>query len=161
MSPRWRLILAAAAFLGWMAYLGYAAAVKSHAPIVSHAQAAAARVWVVAEVMPGADGKASPVATVAEVLSEGAPAAGTELFVSNLPEAKFGGSGQYLLLLVPDPAIKMPRADGPPRPAFQVVEQQRSPGSELAGAGTPLIYPWTDDVRKQAERLLPAGKNGP
>jgi hypothetical protein len=40
-------------------------------------------------------------------------------------------------------------------PACAVVGQQRSPGNDLAGVGKPLIYPWNDDVRKQAEKLRP------
>lgn len=155
MSPRWRLILAAAAFLGWLAYLGYAAAVKSHDPIVSRAQAAAAKYQIVAEVKAGADGKAAAqVAKVVEpLLTEGAPAAGTDIFVSNLPEAKFDGEGRYLLLVIPDPTIRFARTDGPPLPTFAVVGQQRSPGTDLTNVGPPLIYPWTEDVRKQAEKL--------
>lgn len=154
-SGRVRLLLAVVLFVGWLAWLGYAALRKSHDPIVSHAQAAAAQLGLVGEVKAGAEGKASQFVTVVEPLTEGSPAAGTEIFVRNLPEATFRGPGPYLLLLAPDPSLVFVRTDGPRLPAFLVVGQQRSPGNDLAGVGPPLIYPWTDDVRKQAERLVP------
>ena len=31
----------------------------------------------------------------------------------------------------------------------------RSPGNDLSSVSAPLIYPWSDDVRKQAEALKP------
>jgi hypothetical protein len=138
MSPRWRLILAAAAFVAWMGWLGYAALVKSDDPIVSHAQAAAAPVAVVAEV-PAGDGGPGRTATVVEAWSGENPPAG-EITVSNLPRAGgFAGPGQYLLYLKPAGE------------AWELVGPQRSPGSDPGGA--PLIYPWTPGVRAQAENL--------
>src|SRR5262249_49216480 len=157
MNPRWRLILAAAAFLGWMGWLGYTALTKSRGPAVSHAQAAAAVCGVVADVKADADGKPDARVTVAEVVSGPAPPPKTELVVTNLHEANgFAGPGQYLLYLT-EPVLVPVRvgADANPVPmlACTLVGQQRSPGNDLSRVGKPLIYPWTDDVRKQAEKL--------
>lgn len=136
MSPRLRLTLAAVAFVGWIAYLGYAVAMKSRAPVVSHAQAAAATTAVVAEL----GGTAEPVAVVEKLWGEG-PAAGP-IEVLNLADSRgFTTQGKYLLYLVP-------RHGG-----WLVVGQQRSPGSDLSGVTPVLIYPWGEDVRKQAEKL--------
>ena len=137
MSPRWRLILAALAFAGWVAYLGYAAAAKSRAPIVSHIQASAAQAAVVADVA----GPDEPV----EVKEQGklwGDGPGGKVEVANLADARgFAGPGKYLLYLE--------RRHN----SWLVVGQQRSPGTDLTGVGKPLIYPWSDDVRKQEEKL--------
>lgn len=141
MSPRWRLILAAAAFLGWMSYLGYAALTKSRAPVISRAQAAAATAAVVANL-----DALGPNASVTRKLWGDAPDEGSVEF-QNLSQARgFTGPGEYLIFLVPN------------RGAWEVVGQQRSPGADIAGLGPPLIYRWSDDVRKQEEKLRPMGK---
>ena len=60
--------------------------------------------------------------------------------VLNLPDARgFTQPGRYLLFLHPSGG------------AWAIVGHLRSPGT--SEGGTPLIYPWTDDVRKQAESL--------
>jgi hypothetical protein len=140
-----RLIAAVVLFLGWMSYLGYAALTKSRSPIVSHAQAAAATLAVVAEVETDQDGKPSTQAKVVESLTANGPVPGTVLFVPKLSEVRgFNGTGQYLLLLESD------------LPPFTVVGQLRSPGTpDLTRAGKPTIYRWNDDVRKQYEQLHP------
>jgi hypothetical protein len=147
MKRRGLLVLAAAAFLGWMAYLGFAALAKSRAPVVSRAQAAAYRHAVVATVEADGDHPRKKV-VVRESLSPGGPAAGTEIEVENLPAATprggYTGPGDYLLLLSEAP--------------FVVVGQQRSPGNDLAGVGPPLVYRWSDDVRKQFEKLPRPGE---
>jgi hypothetical protein len=151
-SKRLRLVVAFALFIGWMCYLGYAALTKSHSPIVSHAQAAAAEVAVVAEVEVSADGKPDMKTKVVEALSPDAPPPGTELYVVNLPEVRgFEGPGQYLLLLLPDNFFR-PK-NGNVLPPFLVVGQLRSPGNDLSGVGKPAIYRWNEDVRKQYEKL--------
>jgi hypothetical protein len=138
MMQRVRLIIAAAIFLGWIAWLSFAALTKSHAPIVSHVQSAVATAAVVAEL-----NDVGPKAVVVRKLWGDAPTGG-DIEVANLPDVRgFTGPGQYLLYLYA------------PRGPWLVVGQQRSPGNELAGAGQPIIYPWTDDVQKQAERLHP------
>ncbi|MCE9561373.1 MAG: hypothetical protein K8U57_04905 [Planctomycetes bacterium] len=135
MSQRWRLILSAVAFLGWISYLGYAAAMKSHAPIVSHVQASAATAAVIAEITDLETRRA-----VAEKLWGDGPVGDVEIL--NLAGVKgFVGPGKYLLYLE--------KHHG----AWYIVGQQRSPGNELGGVGPPLVYPWNDDVRKQAEKL--------
>jgi hypothetical protein len=147
MSPRVRLILAAVAFLGWLGYLGYAAATKSRAPIVSHSQAAAAECAVVAELAEGpapddTDRKVSATrVTVTEKLWGDGPAGPAE--VVNLPGARgFVRPGPYLLYLE--------RVHG----AWSVVRPPRSPEDRNRDtSAAPLIYPWGDDVRKQADKL--------
>jgi hypothetical protein len=139
MTQRLRLIIAAAAFLGWIAWLSFAAITKSHAPIVSHVQAAVATAAVVAELHD-----TGPKVVIAEKDKLWGAIPTGEIEVANLPEARgFAGPGKYLLYLYA------------PRGAWLVVGQQRSPGNELAGVGQPIIYPWSDDVQKQAEKLHP------
>jgi hypothetical protein len=141
MIRRWRLVLAAVAFIGWLSYLGYAALTKNRGPVVSHIQVAAAKHAIVAEVNAGPDGKPDQHVTVVEALSKGGPAKGSKIELDNLPRASgFIGPGQYLLLLT----------DHPP---FLVVGQQRSPGNDLSGLGSPLIYPWSDEVKREYEKL--------
>src|SRR6478752_2150519 len=116
MSGRWRLVLTAILFIGWLSYLGYAALTKNRGPVVSHIQVAAAKHAIVAEVSAGPDGKPDQHVTVVEALSKGGPAKGSKIELDNLPRASgFIGPGQYLLLLTDPP--------------FLVVGQQRSPGN--------------------------------
>lgn len=150
MSRHWRLILAVAAFVGWLGYLGYATRTKSRGPFVSHAQAAAARYAVVGEVEIGPDGVPTGRVKVVEALTPNSPAANTTIFVTNLAGAQgFTGPGDYLLLL-----IDSPFATAGTNPTYSLVGQQRSPGNDLSGVGKPLIYRWNDDVRKQIDKHL-------
>lgn len=136
------LILAAVAFIGWLSYLGYAALTKNRSPTISRAQLAAARSAVVAAVEEEA-GKPRARVKVLELLWGKAPTSGTEIEVDNLPSATdkggFVGPGEYLLLLTDPP--------------FRVVGQQRSPGNDLAHTGPPLIYRWTDGLKKEFASL--------
>ena len=135
MSPRWRFVLAAAAFLGWLGYLGYAAVTKSRAPAVSHIQSAAADAAVVAEL---GDGPPATVAVVERLWGQG-PEGSVD--VLNLANARgYAGPGKYLLYL------------GHFRDGWAVVGGQRSPGDAVDGS-VALIYPWSEDVRVQAEKL--------
>ncbi len=110
---------------------------------MSHIQAAVASTAVVAELTANPDGTPAPNAVIVNKLWGDAPADGT-IEVLNLTGARgFTGSGQYLLYL------------GSHQGVWLVVGQQRSPGNDLTGVGAPLIYPWTDDVREQAEKLKP------
>jgi hypothetical protein len=155
MNPRVRLIVALALFLAWLGWLGYAAMSKSRGPVVSRVQATATTYAVVAEVSAGTEGKPAAQPRVIEVIAGDGPPANTILLVANLPEAKgFTGPGQYLLLLTPDPSVGRVVIDGKDLPAYAVVGQQRSPGYDLANVGPPMIYPVSDDVKAQAERLL-------
>jgi hypothetical protein len=142
MRGRWRLVLAAAAFLAWLSYLGYAALTKDRGPVISRAQAAAAKSAIVATVADEG-GKPRPLVKVNESLWPNGPSAGTEIEIENLPSATdrggYTGPGDYLLLLTDPP--------------FRLVGQQRSPGNDFANSGPPLIYRWSDGVRRQFERI--------
>src|SRR5437762_6947573 len=100
MSRRWRLILAAAAFIGWLSYLGYAALTKNRGPVISQAQAAAAKHVIVADVTTDDNGKPLRRVKVIEALSQDGPASGAEIDVENLSAATdksgFTGPGPYL-----------------------------------------------------------------
>lgn len=141
-----RLLLAAAAFLGWLGYLGYAALSKSRGPVVSRVQAAAAQLAVRASIDGGAD-PAGP-ATVLESLTKDGPPVGTQLDVVNLNGADvsgWAGTGEYLLFLE-----RLGTTD-----KYRVVGQQRSPGYDLGGVGKATIYRWSSDVEAQAKKLVP------
>src|SRR5262245_60973394 len=151
MSRRLRLVVAATLFVGWLSYLGYAALTKNRGPVISRAQAAAARYAVVAEIEER-DGKPGKKVKVREVLSANGPAANTEIEVENLPSATdksgFTGAGKYLLLIT--------------EPPYYVVGQQPSPGNDVSGVAPPLVYRWSDSVRKQFEKLpKPSEPSGP
>lgn len=142
---RARLIVAAAAYLGWMAWLGYAVLGRGTVPLVSRAQITGASLLVVAELSSGQDNLPQPTAKVVEVLRGEGPTAGEDVEVTNLPASKppdrqhFPGGGAYLLPLTPNGDGKTYRVAGLPR----------SPGYEATTPERPVIYPWTDDVRKQ------------
>lgn len=142
MSRRWRLILAAIAFFGWLSYLSYAALTKSREPVISRAQAAAAKHALVATVEEE-DGKPRSTVKVIESLWGHGPASGTEIVIENLPSATtkggYTGPGDYFLLLTDPP--------------FRVVGQQRSPGNDLAHTGPPLIYRWADGLKREFEAI--------
>jgi hypothetical protein len=169
------LAVAAALLLGWFAWLGYTALTKSREPTVSHAQAAAATVPVVATLTAGEEGQESKLVrpagieghttaellakadkpaflvTVKEPLKNGAPAAGTVIGVANITSCSgYHGPGDYLLLLAPQPGAKL---DG--HPAYVVIGQQSSPGADLEGIGPAMIYKWGPGVQAQAKQLFP------
>jgi hypothetical protein len=169
------LIVAAVLLLGWFGWLGYTALTKSREPIVSHAQAAAATAPVVATLTAGEEGKEMRLirtgevqghstavlreqpdkpaftVTVKEPLTKSAPAAGTVIGVSNLTGCTgYGGPGDYLLLLVPQPGANLEN-----HPSFVVVGPQSSPGADLEGTGAPAIYKWGPGVEAQAKQLFP------
>ena len=150
-----RLIVAAALFLGWLSWLGYSALAKNRGPIVSHVQASAAAHAVVGEVTVGADGKPAPEVKIVESFTAGGPAAGSEIYVVNLSEAKgFDGPGEYLLLLSDRQLPMSVPINGKSFPMHALVGLQRSPGYELANTGSPTIYKLTPEVRTQAEKLF-------
>jgi len=149
-----RLAIAAALFLGWLAWLGWAALAKNRGPVVSHVQAAAAEHAVVAELKAGTDGKPALEATVVEALKPGAPATGTSIYVMNLGDAKgFDGPGDYLLMFAADSQPREIPVGGKSLPMRSLVEMQRSPGYELSGTGGPQIYRMSDSVRAQFLKL--------
>ena len=133
--------------LGWLGWLAYAVSQKGTVQIVSRAQLTAATHWVIAEVAVGPDGVPKPK-VAGEGSPEGEPISG-EIEVRNLPsaatplpvagESRTPPAGVYLL-----PLVKV--VDG----------LTRSPGCRVAGlraanAERPVIYPWTEDVKKQIE----------
>ncbi len=137
MSPRIRLLLAAALFLGWVSYLGFAAVTKSRAPLLSRVQAAAADAAIVVR-WEGLGTRATVTRHLWGMPLEG------EIDVQNLPKARgFTAPGEYLLYVVSRHGT------------WEVVGPQRSPGMEPLGTGPPLIYPWTEDVQKQEQYLRP------
>lgn len=169
-------------FIAWMAWLSYTALTKTRDPIVSRAQAAAATVPVVAEITtadadrqlvverPGGIqgkltaplkeqvGKPAVIVKVVELIQpNNGPPVGSEIAVSNLPTATgFTGPGQYLLLLNRDGEATVNAQGSPPRDAYLLAGQQRSPGADLGGVGSPMIYRWGPDVRAQTQRLFSA-----
>lgn len=151
MTPRARLIVAAALFVGWLGWLGYTALNKSRAPAVSRAQATGASVAVIADLTATEGGAPAADASVTEVLTANGPAAG-KIVVANLPTASgFAGSGRYLLLLTQD------GPDG--TPLYRLAGPQRSPGADIADTAPPRIYLWTKDtdadLRQQVRKLFP------
>jgi hypothetical protein len=178
MSRRLRLVLAAALLLAWLGWLSFTALTKSRAPTISRAQAAAAPVPVVAELTTGEEGQSSVlmrgsgelvelkghpekpafVVKVVERLTSDGPPEGSEIGVVNLANSSgYSGPGRYLLLLQ-----KLPDGATVDRhPAYALIGQQRSPGADIADVGPPKIYPWSDDVRKQAAKLYPRAGEKP
>lgn len=149
-----RLVVAAALFVGWLAWLGYTAAAKNRGPVVSHVQASAAAHAVAAELKADAEGKPALEAKVTKSLKSGSPEAGALLYVINLADAKgFDGPGEYLLLLAADPLPRQIPVNGKDLPMRSLVGMQRSPGYELSGTGGPLIYRMSDSVRAQFRKL--------
>jgi hypothetical protein len=149
-SRRVRLFIASVLFVGWLSYLGFAALTKSREPVISRAQAAAAKHALVATIQEEGGKPRSTVKVLESLWGEG-PAAGTETVIENLPSATtkggYTGSGDYLLLLTDPP--------------FRVVGQQRSPGNDLAHVGPPLIYRWSEGLRREFQALPPPLDHSP
>lgn len=149
---RLRLVVAAAAFLGWLGWLGHAVLNKGTVQIVSRAQLTAATYLVVADVTT-ANNLPAPAVTVKQVLrSPAGEAVPATLTVRNLPkaatplpaagESRTPPAGEYLLPLVRD-------ADG-----FAVAGLPRSPGYDGApDPERPIVYPWAADVQAQLRKL--------
>jgi len=146
-AARIRLILAAAAFLGWLSWLAVAVAQKGKADIVSRAQLTEATMFVVADVT--ADEEGLPNVGVRVVKSLKAPLPGNPEVIevlnirkATVPGKGFPGPGTYLIPVV---------MQGPT--AFTIAGLPRSPGYEAAMPDRPAIYPWTDDTKKQLQAL--------
>ncbi len=139
------LLLAAAAFTGWIGWLAYLAATASRPTVLSRPQILLAAYDVLAEVRAGNDGPA-PEVTIQEVYwPAGDPAKlqGRLVKVYDLPrtaEDGWKGPGLYLLPLT--------RVDDQ---AYQVVAVPPSPGYRQ---GQHLIYPITEQNRRQVETQL-------
>ncbi len=106
--------------------------------------------WVIAEVAVGTDGVPKAKVVVKEVL-KGEPITG-EIEVRNLPsaatplpvagESRTPPAGVYLL-----PLVKV--VDG----LYKIAGLPRSPGYEPQNPERPVIYPWTEDVKKQLTNM--------
>jgi hypothetical protein len=142
---RVRLIVAAAAFVGWLGYLAYLALGHSKPIIVSHSQAMAATYVVKAEIAMGESG--SPKTEVKVLDSFGSnPIKAATIDVDNLSDARLPGgkpissAGAYLLLL-----------EQPVPSQFRVV---RSPTGHELQSRLLLVYPWSADVERQVHELF-------
>ena len=150
---RIRLIVFAAAFVGWLAWLGYAVTQRGTAPIVSRAQLIGATDLIVAGVTTGRDGTPATQVTVREAVRGGdGIGTGDTLTVANLPAAIVPAEtgeefqnlpeGDYLL-----PLVKV--SDG----TYRVAGLPRSPGLEPAAPARPVVYTWSDATREQLRSL--------
>ncbi len=137
-------------FLAWLSWLGYQAYYHAYPVVVSRSQSAVAAYAVVAELSFQEDGRPQREAMITEVFGQHPDREslrGQKLVVKNLPETQFPPrhtpheQNKYLLFLerVGD--------------EFRVVTPPRSPGYEIMSK-RPLIYPWTNEVRKQLEQQL-------
>lgn len=145
-APKLFLAVTALALAAWFAWLSVTALNKSRDPIVSRAQASIAPLAVRATVKLGKDGKPDANAVVVKALTSDAPkelGQGKELHVANLPTARgFDGDGEYLLLLA-EPFVM----------GGDVMSQLVVFRTTAMDADPPVIYRWSPDVEKQAERL--------
>jgi hypothetical protein len=144
---RLRLVIAAALFVGWLAWLGYAVSQRNNAPVVSRAQLTAATHLLVAEVSVGEDGLPTPTVKVIEVLRGENVDKAQPIQVMNLPAAMppgangFPGAGTYLIPVIGDGLT------------FRVAGLPRSPGYEPVSPARPTIYLWNDATRAQLKGL--------
>lgn len=145
-APKLFLAVTGLALVAWLAWLSVTALNKTRDPIVSRAQAAIAPIPVVAKVRAGGDGKPDATVVVVKPLTDGGLKelkAGGELVVVNLSSAQgFGGEGEYLLLLT-EPFV----VNG------KLTSQLVLYRTTASDADPPVIYKWSADVEKQAERL--------
>jgi hypothetical protein len=124
-SPRRRLVLAAALFLGWIGWLGYLAATTTHPEVLSRPQFLVSNLYAVADLTGPAE-RPDATVTLREV---GGPARdlaglhpGDSLLVGNLPKVNRGwsGPGRYILPLTRrrDGTCLLTRT--PPSPGYPV-----------------------------------------
>jgi hypothetical protein len=161
-GKKWFLAVAAAAFLGWMAYLGYAVAVHRLNPpdVVSRSQLTAAESVVVVEVTADG-GKPARTAKVVKRLDRneprpGGPEAGATVLVTNLPEAATPSNqplatpGEYLVALVPA---------GPG--AYRIAGWPRGLGDSTTQPGTEVTQFVEEKDEKGETRLVPKSYDPP
>lgn len=147
-AARVRLVLAAAAFLGWLAWLAVAVYSNGKVPVVSRAQLTAATCLVVADVSIGDRSLVVGTVTVSSVVSGQGAVVGEVLTVANLPKAI--AAGRYALPSPGPHLIPLAKtADG----LWKVAGLPPSPGYNLQDPDRPLIYPWDEDVKKQLRGL--------
>lgn len=142
--------VATAAFVGWIGWLAYAAWTKERGPILSRSLLAVATHPVVAELSADEAVPSQPSSRVhvRQALTDRGPLAGSNIEVGNLARARgWQGAGEYLLLLIP--AGSQVEAASPQH--FFLVTPPRSGGYDPADS-VPLIYPWTEAIRRQWEQ---------
>jgi hypothetical protein len=148
---RIRLFVAALAFFSWLAWLAFAVAKKGTVQILSRAQLTEATHLVVATVSTNESGDADSLVTIQKVLRL---PAGEKLpdtldiprldkAVTPLPidGSRKIGAGVFLI-----PLLKLENG-------FRIAGLPRSPGFEGTTLERPIVYPWTDDVKKQLKAL--------
>lgn len=148
---RIKLAIATLAFVSWMVWLGIAVANKGTVQIVSTAQLTDASHLVVVEVTTNESGDARTTAMITMVIRTppNDPVSGTieidrlDKAVTPLPVngSRRISAGEYLVPLVKTPL------------GFRIAGLPRSPGFEGAVLEQPIVYPWTDDVKKQLRRI--------
>ena len=142
-----RLAAAATLFVGWLGWLLYLAVDHAKPVVLSASQMAAADTFVIAEATRGPDGLPQREVKVVEVLRgpEGKHAPAGAVQVANIKSARlpynksFPEVGTFLL-----PLRRL--ADG----TYELVASPASPG--YYENTRPWAYPWTDEVRREAER---------
>jgi hypothetical protein len=143
------LLLAAAAYLGWLGWLAVAVydGRSAPTPVVSRAQLTAATHLLVADVEVGPEGYPAGAVKVTKVLRGEGLTPGAQVEVLGLGSAlppgaeKFPGAGAYLI-----PAV----GDGR---SFRVAGMPRSPGYEPLPLARPTIYRWDADTEAQLRGL--------
>lgn len=149
-NPKWKLYLAALAFVGWLSWLGYAVWNKDQGSPLPRGLIIAADTILVAEVGQDDQGGVNQQAVVKEVFrGEGLAAEGDQIAVLNLPNASHprGGPpapGEYLLIL---------EGDGK---TFRLCGLPRSPGYERSPPVRPTVYPWNARFRAALLKALPS-----
>lgn len=141
-----RLALAATAFFAWIGVLAWTVAGNNKRPVLSRAQLTAAQSLIVADVTIDGQGLPAEAVTVTSTV-RGKTVTG-QVTISNLPQAIAAGSyktpavGPHLIPVIPMSDTLFTIAGLPPSPGMNVPQSPR-----------PIIYPWTDEVKKQLAGL--------
>jgi hypothetical protein len=149
-AARFRLIVTAVLFVGWLGYLAYLALGFSKPVTLSNSQMLVATHFVKADIALDPAGKPSPQVLRRETFgTRGVP--DEKLTIDNLDEARLpngkpiSAAGSYLLLL---------RQTGPTR--FEVVGAPTGQGNDLSAKHL-WVYPWSAEIERQLrERLAKA-----
>jgi hypothetical protein len=165
MRSRWRLVVSAVLFVGWIGYLGWVVANSTRPVILSRPQFLTADLYVVATVTAQGGGEPADVVTVKECKWAAVAADGKrqQLKVRNLPKCVtalgWEGPGDYVLALShtkdgPDLFEVTPLPKTPGFPGWSPERYER--GETLPGRKDPprLIYKATDPVLRQLDELV-------
>lgn len=144
------LVLAAAAFLGWLGWLAFAVSKAGSVPIVSRAQLTAATDLVVVKLTRAPDGPPNPVVDIVQVLSGEHVKPGTSIKVENMREAKvFAGHVRVTPEAEKEYFVPLAFNGG----LFKVAGLPNSPGYSDLRVEFPVLYPWGDEVKAQLKSL--------